>query len=150
MSSLLKIYTGDVTSGAKNGTEVSSEHTMTNPIVALLDSSQSETQCIKCAIRCDTGYETSGATILCFMYWNGTEYQATGGAIDKFQIALDNGYTDGNVEANATWASSVNINNKIGDTNVLFWVKISSSPDETPAKDNTIALTAKGIIVAAE
>lgn len=147
MANFLKIYTGEVTSGAKDGVEVSSERALTNPIVALLDSSISEVQYVKCAIRCDEGYVTSGPTILGFMYWDGNEYQATGGSIDKFKVALDNGYTQENVGENATWANSVNINNEIGDTNVLFWVKISSSPDEPPAKDNTIALTAKGIVI---
>lgn len=150
MADYLKIYTGSVTSGAKDGVEVSSEHTMTSPLTAVLDSSKAESKCIKCAIRCETGFQTNGTTTLSFMHWNGSAYEATGGAIDKFRIAKDNGYTDANVDSSATWSSSINISDVIGDTNVLFWIKISSTQDEAPVKDNTIALTAKGIIVAVE
>ena len=150
MANYLKIYSGNVTSGGQNGAEISSEHTMLNPITVSLDASQSESQCIKCAIRCDTGYKTSGATTLGFMYWDGSAYQATGGAIDKFKVALDDNYTAENVAANATWENSVTISNEIEDKNVVFWVKISSSPDEPPSKDNSIALTARGIVVAVE
>ena len=150
MANYLKVYTGSVTSGAKDGTEISSEHTMTKPLTTTLDSSKAEAKCIKCAIRCDTGFETSGTTTLGFMYWNGSAYVATGGAIDKFQIAQDDGYTNDNVAGNASWSSSIDIANKIGDTNVLFWIKISSTQGETPAKDDTIALTVKGTVVASE
>lgn len=150
MANYLKIYSGSVTSGAKNGVEVSSEHTLTNPLSVVLDSSKAESKCIKCAVRCETGFETSGTTTLSFMYWNGSSYVATGGAIDKFQIAKDNNYTEDNVASNATWGSTLNIEDTIGDTNVIFWVKISSTQGETPAKDDTVSLTAKGIVVAVE
>lgn len=150
MANYLKIYTGSVTSGAKNGVEVSSEHTMTSPLSAVLDSSKSESKCIKCAIRCETGFQTSGATTLSFMYWNGTGYEATGGAVGKFKIAKDDNYTEENVDSSASWGTTLSITDVIGDTNVLFWVKISSTQGEAPAKDDTVALTAKGIIVAVE
>lgn len=150
MGNYLKVYTGAVTSGAQDGTEISSEHTMTNPISVLLDSSIAESKFVKCAVRCDTGYTTDGITTIGFTYWDGTEYQTTGGAIDKFKVALDNGYTEADVDENATWADSVNISDKIEDKNVLFWVKISSTKDEAPAKDISIALTVKGVLVTVE
>lgn len=150
MANYLKIYSGNVTAGAQNGTEISSEHTLTNPITALLDSSKAESAVIKCAVRCDTGYKTSGATIIKFMYWDGSAYQETGGAMSKFKVALDNGYTEANVNSNVTWADSVTIQDDIEDENVLFWIKISSVQDEPPSKDNSIALTAKGIVMMVE
>ena len=146
----LKIYTGNVTAGAKDGTEVSSERTLTNPIVALLDSTIEEQQAFLCAVRCDTGYKTNGPTILCFMYWNGSAYQATGGAMSKFKVARDNNYTPANVIANASWQDSITINEDIEDENVLFWIKVSTTRDEPPVKDNTISITAKGIVMTVE
>lgn len=144
----LKIYTGNVTNGAKDGTEVSLEHTMINPISVQLNPANSESKYVKCAVRCDSGYKTSGATTICFMYWDGTAYQATGGSMDKFKVALDNGYTQDNVNSNAEWQDSIVINDEIGDTNKLFWVKISSAVNETPAKYDDIALTVKCVVVA--
>ncbi len=147
MANYLKAYMGSVTNGAKDGTEISSEHTMTNPISVILDSAKSETKCVKCAVRCDTGYKTSGATTICFMYWDGTAYKTTGGSIDKFKVAEDNGYTQDNVENNASWQDSISINDEIGDTNKVFWIKVASEEDETPAQYTDVALTIKGIVV---
>ena len=145
---LLSIYTGNVTGGAKDGTFVSRERAMTAPISVLLDSSNGESKCIKCAIRCNSGYKTSGTTTIGFMYWDGTNYQINGGAMGRFKIALDNGYTEDNVDANASWVDSIDITDEITDTNVVFWIKISSVLGEAPVRDNTISLTAKGVVVA--
>ena len=150
MANYLKIYSGTVTNGQKDGVEISSEHTMTNPISAVLDSSKAESKCVKCAIRCDSGFETNGTTTLSFTYWNGSEYITSGGAIDKFQIATDNSYTEENVKDNATWNSSIEITDKIEDKNIVFWIKINSEQNEAPAKDDTVALTIKGTVIAKE
>lgn len=149
MPTYLKIYSGTVTSGQRDGYEVSLNRSMECAITAVLDSSKAEAQYIKCAIRCMDGFKTSGTTTLSFTYYDDTTgtYKVTGGAINRFQIARDNGYTEDNVDSRATWASSLSITDVISNTNILFWVKISTVQGENPVNDTTISLTVNGTIV---
>ena len=147
---LIRIYTGDVTSGGQDGTGISVERAMSNPISVVLDSAVGESKCIKCAIRCDEGFKTVGTTTVSFMRWDGSSYRVGGGATNRFKIALDNGYTEDNVDANANWVDSFDISSEITDRNILFWLKISSALNEDPVRDNTVALTVKGVVVAVD
>ena len=38
------------------------------------------------------------------------------------------------------WSSSLTLSGTIGETNIIFWVKVSAAEDEKPAKDITTAL----------
>ena len=59
MANRLHIYTNNPTAGGVDGTEVSSG-TGLSPITVSLDASKEETQAVKCALRCDTGFKIDG------------------------------------------------------------------------------------------
>ena len=62
------LYTGNPTAGGTNGTEISSG-TNASPVTIQLDSSSSDEQVAKCAIRCESGYSLEGGARI---YLSGT------------------------------------------------------------------------------
>ena len=124
--SILKIYYGNPTAGGTDGT-AASEGTQTSPITATLvvTPSAGADQSIACAARCDAGYQTTGDTTLKFVDSGGNDY--TG---DNYKLSLNG----------TTWSSSVTISNSIGDTNMLFYVKLAAPAAATPINDTSIKL----------
>ena len=126
----INLYTGTVTAGGTDGTAVSTGDTETSPVSVTLNATNAETAIVKCALRCDTGYKTSGDTKLSF----------TGTSSTKWQVASDNNYADATAAAAATFATSLTISTAIDATNTIVWLKALSSADESPANDTTTDL----------
>lgn len=83
------LYMNNPTAGKNDGTQISEDRTFLSPLSVVLDASKNESKVIKCAVRCETGYETVGNLTITPVYWNGTTYETTGGNIDKYKVALD-------------------------------------------------------------
>ena len=121
----INLYTGTVTAGGTDGTAVSTGDTETSPVSVTLNATKAETAIVKCALRCETGYKTSGDTKTTF----------TGTSTAKWQVAADNNYADATAAAAATFATSLTISTAIDATNKVVWLKALSSADESPAND---------------
>lgn len=149
MATLIKIYNGTVTSGAKDGTEVSVEGSQVNPVSVSLNAAKAETKAIKLAVRCEDGYKTTEgeATEISAYYYDGTKFNASGGNTGKWQFAKDDGFADADTAIKqAVWNSKLTINDVIGDTNVIFWVKASSDKTELPSNDTSTALHLHAVV----
>jgi hypothetical protein len=117
----IDVYNGNPTAGGTDGTAVSTEGAQTNPVAVTLDASQQETATVKLALRCESGYQTRGNTIISFAgtsagYWTVCDTE------------------------NGTYSSTLTISNTIGATNTLFYVKASSSSAETPTVDTSVSI----------
>lgn len=129
------IYMNNPTAGSIDGTRIS-EGDQTLPLTATLDASQSETTIMKCAIRCDSGYVISSDTTISF----------SGDTASKWKVAEDNDYSDATIAAQmCTWQDEISIES-VTAVNKVFWVKASSSPNETPSNDISVTIDAVGIV----
>lgn len=137
MAQQLHIYYGNPTRGLTDGTEASSG-TELSPISVTLDAAKSEEKAVKCAIRCDTGYAIKGETTIKFVGTNAA----------KWKIAQDDGYKDAATALKeASWQDTLSLI-EVTAYNSIFWVKASSSADETPQNDTSVDIQAEGLVVA--
>ena len=135
MANKLHIYMNNPTSRMKDGTEASTD-TETSPIAVLLDAAKEEEKAVKCAVRCDSGYKAEGAVTIKFVGANAAKWKA----------AQDNNYTADTVLASADWKDTIALQS-VGEGNVIFWVKATSTSDESPKNDTTVDVQAEGLIV---
>ena len=139
MARHLHLYMNNPTAGDTDGTEISSGDD-TLPLSVTLDANKAETKAVKCAVRCDTGYEVEGDTTI---YFEGTN-------AEKWQVGTDEGYADAATALNmAQWGTTL-ILGGVAATNSIFWVKVSSTVGENPQNDRTVNLIAEGLVVATE
>lgn len=135
----INIYNGTITKGGTDGSVVSLDGSNSNPISATLNSTEAESQVIKLAIRCESGYEVSseGATI-----------SFTGTTASKWKVAYDSTQAD-TAPADTAFADTAVIKD-IKAKNVIFWVKASSESTETPSNDTSVKLNVSAKILASE
>lgn len=131
----INIYAGNPTSGGTDGTQVSTDGANTSPITATLDASKAESAKIKCAIRCETGYNVVGDVLIA----------PTGTNAAKWSVAYDSTATADTAPDDSKFGASVTIPS-VAVANVIFWVKAMSSTDEDPANDTTVKIQATGKI----
>ena len=148
MGRYLKLYTGDVTKGEVNGTEISEGIDGQTALVFTLNASKEESKAVKCALRCIPGYKTLGPTTIKAQAFQDGVYQDNTGNTDFFKFAVDAGYKDSSQVP--TWSDTITINQDIGDTNTLFWVKASSSKDEEIKNDDSVAIYTSAVIMQGE
>lgn len=126
------IYINNPTANGQDGTKISSGDG-TQPLKATLDSTQSETAVIKCAIRCDSGYKIENDATIYFV----------GDTADKWQVAEDNNYSNATIAAQmCDWQSEITLES-VTSVNKVFWVKAYSS-EENPANDISATIQAVG------
>lgn len=135
----IHLYMSAPTSGLSDGTEISSgDNSM--PLGFTLDSTQSEVNVSKVAVRCDLGYCINGGTSIYFEGLNA----------NKWQVAADNSYSDAaNALAMGSWGYTLTIAG-VSSTNKTFWVKAMSMSGEEPQNDRSVSLVAEGLVVVAE
>lgn len=121
MAAILKIYKNNPTESGTDGTAVSQDGAQTSPVTVTLDATQSETETVKLALRCDAGYTTTGNTVISF----------TGTTAAKWSVCATE---DG------TYASSLTISDAIGATNKIFYVKATSASTEMPTNDTSVSI----------
>lgn len=136
MARHLRLYMNNPTAGGVDGTEISSEDE-TLPLSVTLDASKAESKAVKAAVRCDSGFLIEGD---CLIYFEGTN-------ASKWQVAADDSFSDAATAlAMAQWASTLTLAN-VAATNVIFWVKATSTAEESPQNDKTVDIIAEGLVV---
>ena len=117
----INVYNNNPTAGGTDGNAVSLDGAQTNPVSVTLDASISQSETVKLALRCDSGYTTTGNTTV----------TATGTSAARWTFcATENG----------TYASTLTISTAIGTTNTLFYAKATSLSNETPAVDTSVSI----------
>ena len=124
--SLIGIYFGSPTSGGTDGTRAS-EGTGATPItIGPLDTaSNAVSSAVKLAIRCDSGYAATGATVT-----------PTGTSAAKWALAPDSGGSAGTFGA---YGAALTIG-AVSDANTLIWAKAKATSDESPTNDTSVDL----------
>ena len=124
--SLIGIYFGTVTAAGTDGTRAS-EGTGATPItIGPLDTATNEeSDPVKLAIRCDSGYSDTGATIT-----------PTGTTATKLALAPDNSGSPGTFGA---YGAALELG-VVSDANTLFWAKAKTVSTETPTNDTSVDL----------
>jgi hypothetical protein len=134
--SKIKIYKDNPTAGGTNGTLVSSGTGLAPISTGVLRADLNEVSAnIKLAVRCDSGYETSGNTTI----------SLTGTTASKWSLAPDSSGSPG------TWGAyggSLTITSKVDSTNTIFWARAKATSDELPVNDTTVQLKAEAVISA--
>ncbi|WP_378955373.1 hypothetical protein [Pelosinus sp. sgz500959] len=128
----LHVYKNNPTEGGVDGSQVS-EGTELNPITtsALNGTNNEESASIKLALRCDTGYNTSGNTTVAPM----------GASASKWTLSID-GTTWG------AYGAALTISTVIGVINTVFYCKAKAVSGESPANDVSVDLQISGNVVA--
>lgn len=127
----INLYMNNPTAGGTDGDIISSGDTETNPLSVTLDAANSETSnAIPVAIRCETGFKTTGNTVISFVGTNAAKWTVGDSATGAF-------------------SSSLTIPDEIDTTNRLFYVKVTSSSDEEPANDTSTNIQVATKIAAA-
>ena len=68
---------------------------------------------------------------------------------EKWSVAADNNYADADTALTyGTWESTLTLAT-VAASNVIFWVKATSSTGEDPQNDRTVDLVAEGLVVVA-
>ena len=128
MSALIGIYFGSPTAGGTDGTRASEGSGATPITIGPLDAAANEeSEPLKLAIRCDSGYvAASGATIT-----------PTGTGATKWALAPDNSGVPGTFEA---YGNALAFGAQIPDSNVVFWAKAKAVSTENPTNDTSVDL----------
>lgn len=125
------VYQGSVTASGTDGTAVS-EGTETSAITFTLNATNNEESSSKTlAIRCDTGYNTTGNTTI----------SLTGTTAAKWALSLNGSTWE-------TYGSPITITSTIGTTNTLFYIKAKAVDTETPVNDVSVDLSISSTIQA--
>lgn len=139
MARHLHLYMNNPTAGEIDGTEISSGDD-TLPLSVTLDASQSEAKALKVAVRCDSGFLIDGDTSI---YFEGTN-------ASKWKVAADDDYADAATALTyGVWDNTLTLAG-VASTNVVFWVKVTSTSGEDPQNDRSVDLIAEGLVIAAE
>ena len=123
----MNIYMGNPTAGGTDGTVVSLDGVQSSPVAFTLDATRNESGTQTLALRCASGYKTSGNTTITF----------SGTTAAKWKVSADG----------TTWADSIVIASEIAETNTLFYVKATSSDDEEPANDISVLVDVTAIVL---
>ncbi len=128
-NSFINIYSGNPTEGGTDGTVISTDGAQTAPLVVNLDASQNEVKKVKLGIRCESGYITSGDTVI----------RDNNDTNDRWKFSLSE---------NGAYADSITISAAISTVNTIFWAQASSSSLESPTRDTTVSLQVSTVIQA--
>ncbi len=128
-NAFINIYTGNPTERGTDGTIISTGGSQTAPLVVTLDASQNEVKKTKLAIRCESGYRTTGDTVI----------QDNGDVNDRWKFSLTE---------NGTYADSITLGSGIDTGNSIFWAQTSSSSLESPSRDTSVSIRVNTVIEA--
>lgn len=119
----INLYMGDVTEGGTDGTQVSLDGAGTSPLAFSLDATDTTKQSniLPVAIRCESGYATTGDTVITFKGTNAGLWGVAAKQSDAF-------------------SSSYTISSSIGAKNVLFYVQAKVNSDEKPLNDTSVKI----------
>lgn len=126
----IHVYRNSPTAGGTDGQAVS-EGDQTNPIVfgPLNADNNEESVAATLALRCDSGYHTSGNVIIAL----------TGSTASKMALSAD-GTTWG------AYGDSLVLSSMIGAVNTLFYAKSKATAGETPIDDTAVKFAVSATI----
>jgi hypothetical protein len=132
MNPYISIYKNNPTAGGTDGTAVSQDGSMVEPVSVTLDASQSESEVVKLAVRTETGYETDGNTTISIEYDTEAHWKLDTSSSGSFS------------------SNSITLSSTIDDTNTIFYAKASSSSSEGPGRYDTPQIVVEAKIVMTE
>jgi len=120
MPTYVNVYMNNPTANDTDGTAISTGGAQTSPLVVKLDASQNESKKVKLAIRCESGYQSDGATV-----------QDNNDTSDRWKFGLTE---------SGTFSDTIIIASSIGTANTIFYAQASSSSVETPTRDTSVSM----------
>ena len=114
----INVYKNNPTEGGTDGTAVSTDGAFTAPLTFTLDASQGESQTLKCALRTEAGYITTGTTTI-------SDQNDTN---DRLKLCWT---------ADGTFSDSISTAEAISSVNTIFYAKASSSSIASPQMDRS-------------
>lgn len=135
MATHIHLFMNNPTAGEIDGTEISSGDESL-PLAVDLNAAQSDSQILKCAVRCDSGFSLQGGATVYF----------EGSSASLWKAAADDSFDSDTVSVLADWHDSILLDN-VSDVNRIFWVKAGSSGTEEPQNDSSVDIRADGITV---
>jgi hypothetical protein len=125
----INLYKDNPTNGLADGTLVSLGDDLSSIIETTVNASESETKTIKLALRTENGFATTGATSIWFV----------GDNADKWSV----GATE-----DGEFSDILTINDTIGTTNKVFYVKAAAQNGEVPQVDTSTTIRVKATMAA--
>lgn len=140
----IHVYKGTVTQGGIDGTKVS-EGTETAPVSVTLNATNNEVSSpIKLALRCEAGYQTTGAVDVSLV-------DDGSGNASKWKIILVDGTdtTPSQTQTdNAIYGGAISIADVIGTGNYIIWAIAKATNDEDPQNDESVDIQVTATIEA--
>ena len=128
----INIYNNNPTSGATDGTAVTTDGSYGNAIRVELDAAQSESKIVKLAVRTVTGFYADNVYITS---------ETTGDVPQKWSFGLD-------PNDPTSFGTDLLLADAVVDTNTIFYAKATSSSSELPSTDTSEKLKLTATIYA--
>ena len=128
----INIYNNNPTSGATDGTAVTTDGSYGNAVRVDLDAAQSESKIVKLAVRTVTGFYSDNVYITS---------ETTGDVPQKWSFGLD-------PNDPTSFGTDLSLTNVVDDTNTIFYAKATSSSSELPSTDTSEKLKITATIYA--
>jgi hypothetical protein len=128
----INIYNNNPTSGATDGTAVTTDGSYGNAVRVELDAAQSESKIVKLAVRTVTGFYSDNVYITS---------ETTGDVPQKWSFGLD-------PNDPTSFDTDLSLTNVVDDTNTIFYAKATSSSSELPSTDRSEKLKLTAAIYA--
>ena len=128
----INIYNNNPTSGATDGTAVTTDGSYGNAIRVELDAAQSESKIVKLAVRTVTGFSADNVHITS---------ETTGDVPQKWSFGLD-------PDDPTSFGSNLLLPDAVDDSNYIFYAKATSSSSELPSTDTSEKLALAATIYA--
>lgn len=129
----LRLITNNPMQGGNNGT-VTPIPTTTIPINAIVNVGLANHVLVKCALRCDAGYATTGEVELSFVGDTKTKWSIADGAMFPTMESAEM----------ATYTPTLSLDSVINDRNHVIWLKASTDGNEPNMVDTTVSLRVWG------
>lgn len=128
----INIYNNNPTSGATDGTAVTTDGSYGNAVRVDLDAAQSESKIVKLAVRTVTGFYSNNVYITS---------ETTGDVPQKWSFGLD-------PNDPTSFGTDLSLTDVVDDTNTIFYAKATSSSSELPSTDTSEKLKLTATIYA--
>jgi hypothetical protein len=128
----INIYNNNPTSGATDGTAVTTDGSYGNAVRVELDAAQSESKIVKLAVRTVTGFYADNVYITS---------ETTGDVPKRWSFGLD-------PDDPTSFNSGLSLTDAVYDSNYIFYAKATSSTDELPLTDKSEKLKLTATIYA--
>ena len=142
--SKIKLYAGDPTVGGTDGTLITDLSHLDTGRIRVPQTGYAVSAWIKLAVRCVEGYQTVEDDDVADLH---ATIEITDDIhIDKWQLAPDDGAGEPDEDAAEDWGDPLKIEEMIGDTNYIIWVRARAKHDEEAHKDGSVSIEATATV----